>query len=244
MTETDAIINPVKGKNAPNLGPVAVMVSSQADLDSLCTITDMKNAHFKNVMMSRIYSGDDSTANFSLAGPAVGAPYGVALLETLIVWGAQKILFFGWCGSISPDVRIGDIIVPTGAFIDEGTSGHYNADENEISSPSPEMPEQIKAALREKGLGFHEGPIWSTDAIYRETREKVAYFQSKGSLAVEMELSALFTVGKFRGANVGGLLVVSDELSSFTWRPGFKDPLFQESRMAVTEVIKNLCQIL
>lgn len=243
MTETDAIINPVKGKNAPSLGSVAAMISSQADLDSLCAMTGMEDAYFKRVMMSKIYAGYDSTVNFSLAGPVVGAPYGVMLLETLIVWGAQNILFFGWCGSISPDVRIGDIIVPTGAFIDEGTSKHYNADENKMAVPCPDFTEQIKTALKEKGLSFHEGPVWSTDAIYRETREKVEHFQSKRCLAVEMELSALFTVGKFRNANVGGLLVVSDELSSFTWCPGFKDPIFQESRMAVAEVINNLCQI-
>ena len=56
----------------------------------------------------------------------------------------------------------------------------------------------------------------------RETREKVERYQKEGVLAVEMEISALFTVAKFRGAELGAMPVVSDELATFKWRPGFK----------------------
>ncbi|MDM8522946.1 nucleoside phosphorylase [Desulfococcaceae bacterium HSG8] len=244
MTINDAIINPVKGKNAPNLGPVSVMVSSETDLNAICKLTNLGEDYFKNLMMSRVYLGYDSTANFSLAGPVVGAPYGVLLLETLIAWGAQKIIYYGWCGAISPDVRVGDIIIPTGAVIDEGTSTHYNADKNEPVRPSPDMLEATKEVLKKNSLAFHEGMIWTTDAIYRETREKVRYFQSKKVLAVEMEMSALFTVGKFRNMEISGILVVSDELSTLEWRPGFKEERFKQSRAALKEVINELCQIL
>jgi uridine phosphorylase len=34
---------------------------------------------------------------------------------------------------------------------------------------------------------------------FRETVEKVKHYQAKGALAVEMELSAIFTVAGFRG---------------------------------------------
>jgi len=48
-----------------------------------------------------------------VVGPFVGAPYAAMLLETLIAWDVEKIIFFGWCGAISHDVKIGDIIIPT-----------------------------------------------------------------------------------------------------------------------------------
>ncbi|MDM8551357.1 nucleoside phosphorylase [Desulfobacterales bacterium HSG2] len=242
MQKDDAIINPVKGKSAPDLAPVTVMTSSQSDLDLLCDLSGLCDSHFKNLMMSRIYPGYDNYIDFSVAGPVVGAPYAVMLLESLIVWGAQKIIFWGWCGAISPQVKIGDIIVPTGAIIDEGTSKHYHADENEIAKPSDRVAEKTKAVLRESNLAFHEGVVWSTDAIYRETCEKVEHFQAKDVLAVEMEMSALFTVGKFRNVEVGGILVVSDELSALQWNIGFKDKRFKQSRMAVAEGIDHLCQ--
>lgn len=240
MTRYDAIVNPIKGKMSPDLGPVAIMVSSEADLRSLRTRMNMPEDNFKNLMMSRVYVGDENNAGISLTGPVVSAPYAVMLLESLIAWGAQQFIFFGWCGSVSHDVRIGDIILPTGAMIDEGTSKHYCADENEIAKPSDLVVEKTKHALKQKSLAFHEGIIWTMDAIYRETREKVEYFQSKDVSGVEMELSALFTVGKFRNVEVSGILVVSDELATFTWQPGFRDERFIQARMAVAEVIASM----
>ncbi len=244
MNKNDAIINPVKGKKTPYLSPVAVMVSSQTDIDMLCNLTSLCDAYARTLMMSKVHIGYDSATDFSVTGPVVGAPYAVMLLETLVAWGAQKIIFLGWCGAISHKVRIGDIIVPTGAVIDEGTSRHYHADEGDIARPSPDMVQKTKDHLKESKTAFHEGVIWSTDAIYRETREKVRRFQTEGVLAVEMELSALFTVGKFRNIEVGGLLIVSDELSTLKWQVGFKDERFRQSRVALLERIDSLCQTL
>jgi hypothetical protein len=83
--------------------------------------------------------------------------------------------------------------------------------------------------------------VWTTDAPYRETPDQVRAYQERGALAVEMECSALFTLGAFRSAAVASLLVVSDELSSPTWRPGFKDPRFSLGRESACEAIGRLC---
>ncbi len=243
QNRSDGIVIPVKGKNSPNLGPVAVMVSSQTDLSLFCRLAGLDEKKQKDLFVSRLYVGDTAEAGFSVVGPFVGAPYAAMLLETLIAWDVDKIIFFGWCGAISHDVKIGDIIIPTGAIIDEGTSKHYHQGDDAISQPSSYILKNTKEALKKTGLAFHEGLVWSTDAIYRETCEKVKYYQGKDVLAVEMELSALFTVGKFRDVQVGGILVVSDELSTFKWQPGFRNELFKESRMAACEVINDLCKI-
>ena len=71
--------------------------------------------------------------------------------------------------------------------------------------------------------------IYDPSAIQPEAIEgQVA--QAQGALAVEMEMSAVFTVAAFREMEAAGLLVVSDELSDYTWRPGFKTPGFNEAR--------------
>ena len=48
-----------------------------------------------------------------------------------------------------------------------------------------------------------------------------------------MELSAIFSVAAFRHMKAAGLLVVSDELSEYEWRPGFKKPEFKAARETV-----------
>ena len=240
QSRNDQIVSPVKGKNSPDLGPVAVMVSSQSDLSLFCSLTDLDEKKYRNLFISRLYAGNNAEKEFTLVGPFVGAPYAAMLLETLIAWGVEKIIFFGWCGAISHDVKIGDIIIPNGAIIDEGTSKHYHQGDDAISRPSSYILKNTKEALTKAGLAFHEGIVWSTDAIYRETSKKVKFYQEKDILAVEMELSALFTVGNFRNVQIGGILVVSDELSTLTWQPGFREQRFKESRKTVVEVIKEI----
>jgi len=242
--KNDGIVIPLKGKNSPNLEPVAVMMSSQTDLSLFCSLAGLDKKKYRNLFVSRLYVGDTTETGFSVVGPFVGAPYAAMLLETLIAWNVKKIIFFGWCGAISHDVKIGDIIIPNGAIIDEGTSKHYHQGDDDISQPSSYILKKTKVAFKKAGLAFHEGLVWSTDAIYRESCEKVKYYQQKDVLAVEMELSALFTVGKFRNVQMGGILVVSDELSTLTWQPGFREQRFKESRMAMVKAIKALCNLL
>lgn len=243
MTSDNAIVRPIIGRKSPKLGPLAVMVSSGGDLQSMTRALPVTE-QAAHLMMSRLFVSNDGRADarYAIAGPVVGAPYAVMLMEPLIAWGAREVLFMGWCGAISPRVEIGDIIVPTGAIIDEGTSPGYGATPMDTACPSEAMNRRIISALTARGSKFHEGRIWSTDAIYRETPEKVARFQARNALAVEMELSALFTVGRYRGIQVGAVLAVSDELTTLTWKPGFKDDRFSRSRRTLIEVIKTLCQ--
>ncbi|MEZ4525932.1 MAG: nucleoside phosphorylase [Desulfobacterales bacterium] len=235
----NAVINPVKGRKSPNLGPFAVMVSSEKDIHLLREHLPAKD--IAGLAMSRIYAQDSPAPYYSLTGPVISSPYAVMLMEPLIAYGAREILFFGWCGSISPNAEIGDIIVPSGAIIEEGTSLHYGGCSNGIARPCEEFSLKIKQMLINHNLDFHEGLIWTTDAVYRETYEKIDYFQSRNALAVEMELSALFTVGKFRNIPVSAILVVSDELSTLKWKPGFADERFLSTRKAVAEAIASFC---
>ena len=237
-----AITYPFKGKNDPDLGPVAVLVSNPNDLDRLRGLMGSNQTQERHLFMSRVYIGNPGANQFAIAGPLMGAPYAAMLLENLIAWGARLFIFFGWCGAISPEVKVGDIIVPTSAIIDEGTSKHYITDRDFIVKPSTAVFKKIKTSFDKNRIHFHQGRVWTTDAIYRETREKVEYFQKKSALAVEMEASALFTVAKYRNVEAGGILVVSDELSAFEWQRGFRNERFIKSRKAVAKVISQICK--
>ena len=239
------IVSPVKGKHRPDLGPLAVMVASQSDLDSLSGLMGLKESDSQRLFISRLYRERGAeTDGFSIIGPFIGAPYAVMVLETLIAWGVRKIIFFGWCGAVSPKVKVGDIVLPDAAWVDEGTSRHYGMNDNSLTTPSSYLLKKTKEILDDSGHDYQEGAVWSTDAIYRETPEKVVYYQQKGVLAVEMELSALFSVGRYRQVDVAGLLVVSDEVSALRWRPGFGDIEFKKSRKNVNNIIGRLCQSL
>ena len=55
-----------------------------------------------------------------------------------------------------------------------------------------------------------------------------------------MEVSALWSVARFRGVDLGAILVVSDELSTGSWRPGFKQERFVRARQDACQVVKDV----
>lgn len=233
----EAIINPVWANSASKPGTVTVLTATRSDLDRLRRKLGPVRGQSSDLFMSRMLVGCEKNANVALVGPLVGAPYAAMVLEVLVAGGARKIIFFGWCGAVSPRVKIGEIVIPSAAMIDEGTSRHYHADEGLLALPSADLRQQIRGMFNKIEIPFHDGIVWTTDAVYRETREKVDRFQRQGLLAVDMETSALFSVGRFRRVDVAAVLVVSDELSTFCWKPGFRSARFRKRLEDVAEAI-------
>jgi purine-nucleoside phosphorylase len=233
-----AIVKPIRSKYTPDIGSVAAMVATRPDIGMLRGMSSTGDEISRNLFTGKVYIAAGASSRFSMTGPLVGAPYAAMILETLIAWGARQFIFWGWCGAVSPEACIGDIILPSAAMIDEGTSRHYLATREEISRPSRAMTARIRGVLNTKDANWKEGLIWTTDGVFRETRKKVIYYQSRGVLAVEMEMSALFTVAEFHHVDIGGILVVSDDVSGLTWEPGFKSERFEAGRVAAGEAVQ------
>ncbi len=159
-------------------------------------------------------------------------------LEKIIALGATDIILYGWCGSLSPSLRMGDVFLPTSALSEEGTSSHY-------SQSATTFDDSLSVVLREKltaqGHNPKQGPIWTTDAVYRETREKVRRYSSDGILAVDMEYSALRAVASFRQVRLAAVMLVSDELYHAEWTPRFVDKSF---RAASKQILAKLCALI
>jgi purine-nucleoside phosphorylase len=63
---------------------------------------------------------------------------------------------------------------------------------------------------KEMGQPMHVGPIVSSDLFYNPDAGQYERWSKRGVLGVEMEASALFTIGALRGVQTGCLLTVSD----------------------------------
>lgn len=165
---------------------------------------------------------------FSVMTSPMGAPIAVMLLEQLIALGARRFIYLGFCGALNPAYRIGDCFVPTIGIREEGTSYHYLP-----AGVVPAASERLNALLLDeaaaRGLGLRSGPIWTTDAPYRETALKIQRFQAAGVQAVDMEMAALFAVAHYRACEVGAILIVSDECYHPTWQPGFHAPSLRQA---------------
>ena len=134
-----------------------------------------------------------------------GAPMAVDTVETLAALGVKNIVTVGMFGAFGENVESGDVIIPCKAFPEEGTSQHYYAN-LEYSEPDKELIKLAVERLNAKSL-----PIVTTDAVYRQTVYKEKLWKEKGAVGVDMETSALFSVGKYVGIKVVSILIASDK---------------------------------
>jgi len=231
-----------KDRKDPTIGPVAVMVAMETDVALVRRYMGVRGRPLRRIMNSSLYKAKHGNQSISIVGPMLGAPHAVMILEKLIVLGAKKILFLGWCGSVQESVQIADLVVPDSAMIGEGTSGYYSSG-NVGPRPSKGIVRAIESSLEACcSVPFHKGLVWSTDAPYRETRQKVLLLQKEEVLGVDMEISALFAAARFRSVETGALLVVSDELGSLHWKPGFSSSKFKKSRKMAVEIVCSTCR--
>ncbi len=235
----DAIVPPLGARQAPDIGPVALLVSTEPDIRYLRTT--LENPKTQGFFMGSLMIPAEGPDGFCVAGPYIGAPYGVMLLESLIAKGAKEIVVLGWCGALTPDLTCGDLIIPAHAIVDEGTSASYTVLDRELpcTRPDESLSGQLASHLTGAGLKATRCPIWTTDAIYRETPQKVAWFREKGACAVEMECSALFAAAAYRKVKITALLVVSDSVASESgdWNPGFRKKTFKAARISACKSV-------
>lgn len=165
-----------------------------------------------------------------------GAPPTVTLAEALIASGIKKHIVFGEAGSLSSEIGIGEILIPTFAIREEGTSYHY-LPSNIQARPSANLLKRIETILNENNVQYKEGGVWTTDAPFRETMSKVLSYSKSGVLAVEMECSAMFCLSMYRQAETAAVLVISDSLHEGVWKPAFTREEVIKSEKAISEIL-------
>ncbi|WP_055407207.1 nucleoside phosphorylase [Pyrodictium delaneyi] len=149
-----------------------------------------------------------------------GAPASAMALELLIAMGAREFIVYGAAGAVHPSVRVYDIVVPTWGVREEGTSYHY-LPPYVVPRPGQRITRILQHELGRTAerlrVKLHTGGVWSTDAIFRETRDKVQRYSSMGVLAVDMESTALMAIAMYRRVELGIALVITDELHGKEW---------------------------
>ena len=165
-----------------------------------------------------IYILKHKDLEISYLHPGICAPYAGAMLEQMSALGAEYFVFIGGVGTLVKEIQRGDLILPTRALRDEGTSFHYQKP-SRYSYPSELILESIRRVLKRNRIAFHEGATWTTDAFFRETTGRVKRFREEGCLCVDMEASALFAIARFRKKRIGGIFTAGDCVAGEVWDP-------------------------
>lgn len=123
--------------------------------------------------------------------------------------GANKFIMFGSAGSLDSNATDGKFVIPTDSYREEGLSYNYVEPSDYIEIRNSEV---VKKIFDELKLPNVSGKVWTTDAIYRETKAKLEARKSEGCIAVEMELAGVQAVCDYYGWNLYDFLVTGDVL--------------------------------
>ncbi|MGL5378374.1 nucleoside phosphorylase [Clostridium sp.] len=148
----------------------------------------------------------------------VGAPGCVAVIEDIFAMGAEKLIIFGTCGVLDSSIEDCSVIIPNIAVRDEGTSFHYAPPSDEIAV-NPKYIDVFTKILDHHKLKYQIGKVWTTDGVYRETRQKVKARKAQGCICVDMECSAIAALSEFREKDVFHFFYAADNLDSEEWDP-------------------------
>jgi uridine phosphorylase len=243
MDEDGVLIEPRKIPGDPAIDSPMILVLFEPYVETLRKELRLKRSALKRLRFpSMTYcTATVHRKKISLCGTPLGAPQAALFLERLIAMGARKIVAFGCCGSLQPYLRVGHWVIPTEALSEEGTSAHYPLLKGVKPRASEKIVRLCHEKCREKNFQFAAGKVWTTDALFRETRRKAKLYSQMGLLAVEMEMSALFTVATYRKVHLGGLMVVFDELATLKWKTGLLSPFFWSASKKAAQAVIEVC---
>ena len=146
---------------------------------------------------------------------------GAALAGTDVIeinWkaGPDKFILFGSAGSLDREITGGNYVIPTAAYRDEGMSYHYAPPADYITVKNADYLAEV---FRSNHYPFTKGKVWTTDALYRETRELVRRRREEGCIAVEMELAGVQAVCDYHGFELYDFLETGDVVDQEVYTP-------------------------
>jgi uridine phosphorylase len=228
------------GLESDSLGPYALIPGPKERSDMLLKLLDNPRKNF-TFLDYEMHSGTLEGKRVTVGNGGRYAPDTAITTEILCGAGAQSLIRIGSCGSLQEHVRIGDLVIVTGALRGEGTSRYYVA-ENFSTTAHADIVNALKAAAEGLKVRYHLGWIFTTDALFQETPELIQQLNEQNLSSIDMVTSTFLTVAQVRGKKAGAVLAVSDEC--LYGRFGFRDPAFLEAEQKTIEVARKALQYL
>ena len=164
------------------------------------------------------YLGSISGEKVLVISTGMGGPSTAICIEELKNIGIEYLIRVGTCGGMQKDVMPGDIIIPTGAIRQEGTSKEYVP----IEFPAVadyDLVEALRYSSEKLQFNYHLGVVHCKDSFYGqhqpermpvgyELKNKWDAWIKAGALASEMETATLFTVSSTLRMKAAAVLLV------------------------------------
>lgn len=166
------------------------------------------NREFKTI--SGFYKGIKVlVTSTGIGGPSLGIA-----VEELKNIGVNTMIRVGSCGALQKNIKLGDLIIASGAVRNEGTSDTY-IEKGYPAVPDADVFMSLVHSAENKGFPCHYGRIRSHDSFYTDEEDSIdSYWSKRGILAADMESAPLFVIGGLRTIRTASVLNVVVEYES------------------------------
>jgi purine-nucleoside phosphorylase len=160
------------------------------------------------------YTGTYKGQRISVQGTGMGMPsMSIYVTELLRFYGVKTAIRIGSCGAIPPAVKLGDVIIALSAHTTSNMNRRYFRNIDYAATASFALVQAAVAQATERGVTHHVGPVLTSDSFYDDDLEMFTMVGNHGTLAVEMECAALYTIAAREGAGALCMATVSDHLA-------------------------------
>lgn len=167
---------------------------------------------FNNVRGIQGYTGKWKGVPVSIMASGMGIPsMGIYSHELYNFFGVENIIRIGSAGSMSPDVKIRDIVLGMGACTNSSYQNQFGLDGHFAPIASFDLLSRASDIAKERELSYHVGNILSSDTFYDDTGRTMDWAKM-GVLAVEMEAASLYMNAARAGKKALAICTISDSL--------------------------------
>ncbi len=154
------------------------------------------------------YGGTYQNEKVVVVSHGVGASGAAICFEQLIQGGVEEIIRVGTAGSYQKEIQPGSLVISTAAVSKDGLSKQI-APEGFPAVADISITQALLDASKKHDFKIHSGITLTLDVFYEGAISFPHHlYQKAGVLAVEMEISALFTIAAIRGIKAGAIVAI------------------------------------
>lgn len=169
-------------------------VLSNLETHNAQMIREGRTKEESKIVLERIIGGENPIHMYKFVDAdvlillgTVGCPACAGKLDLFNAMGVNKVMFCGGGGVLDKNIEVGQILVVDGAIRDEGFSYHYIEPSRYIYTDK-KVTDKIVKYLDEKDISYLRGITWTTDAMFRETEDRIERRKEEGAKIVENSL--------------------------------------------------------
>jgi uridine phosphorylase len=175
---------------------------------------------FSHLDAAHIYVGQVNGKQVLVVECLFGGPMAATVLEEMAYFGITKVIGYGYAGSLTGEIPMGHIVMAGCGLVSDGTSREY-LPETDMVFPDESLANVFRRQASDQGCVLKEVTVWTTDALYRETKEKIHQWRAKGGQIVNMDTSYFYAVSQVTGMAALYVCEISDQLDQEHWTDTF-----------------------